>query len=93
MKCRHLRAHGWRVLVVTDGEWDALGDSLVARGEFLADRLVEATVCEADRLACSRSQAPVIWSSEAAADFDDGAVGARRDARGVSRGRGRTVRS
>mmetsp|Transcript_29189 Transcript_29189/g.68392 ORF Transcript_29189/g.68392 Transcript_29189/m.68392 type:complete len:213 (+) Transcript_29189:217-855(+) len=39
MKYRHLCASGWRVLVVTEEEWRALGSSLEAQCGFLAEHI------------------------------------------------------
>lgn len=68
MKYRHLRASGWRVLVVTDGEWERLAGSLEAETRFLAEEIAAATASKADELARQRSRPPVIWSSAAAAE-------------------------
>jgi very-short-patch-repair endonuclease len=62
VKYRHLRKAGWRVLLVTDHEWDALGADHARRAAFLAERIAMATAHSADALAARRS--PIVWGAD-----------------------------
>lgn len=82
MKYRHLRAAGWRVLLVSGADWERLGGCLSAQCAFLKGEIEAATASRADYLAKQRSRPPVIWSDLAPADSGEDERGARLEGGG-----------
>ncbi|KAG8468311.1 hypothetical protein KFE25_013394 [Diacronema lutheri] len=64
MKYRHLRASGWRVLLVSSGEWAELGGCVHAQGRFLAEKIDAATARRSDALGRERRTPPIVWDEE-----------------------------